>query len=64
MWTKLFDVKNAYLAETWRQLFWSEAVSIRVVPPVDDPETAAMAPRTIYVPDSKTHVAREILTKI
>ncbi len=64
MWTKLFDARNAYVAETWRQLFWSEAISIRVVPALDDPNRGAMDARTIYIPDSKTHVAQEILRKI
>ncbi len=64
MWAKLFEVKNAYLAETWREVLFSEALSIRVVPDVDDPEAGAMTPRTLYVPDSKTHVAHEVLRKI
>ena len=42
----------------------SEALSIRVMPPLDDPTVGKMTPRTLYVPDSKTHVAREILQKI
>ena len=64
MWTKLFEVSNAYVAETWRELLSSEALAVRVMPPLDDPDAGAMSPRTIYVPDSKTHVAREILRKI
>ncbi len=64
MWTKLFEVKNAYLADTWRELLFSEALSIRVMPPLDDRTAGAMTPRTLYVPDSKTHVASEILRKI
>lgn len=64
MWTKLFDVSNAYVAETWRELLYSEALAVRVVPPLDDPTVGAMSPRAIYVPDSKTHVAAEILRKI
>ncbi|MSQ61627.1 MAG: hypothetical protein EXR43_03480 [Dehalococcoidia bacterium] len=64
MWTKLFEVKNAYLAETWKEVLNSEALSIRVMPPLDDPTVGKMTPRTLYVPDSKTHVAREILRKI
>ena len=64
MWTKLFEVSNAYVAETWWELLSSEALAVRVVPPLDDPKAGAMASRTIYIPDSKTHVAREILRKI
>ena len=63
MWTKLLNVKNGYAAEVWKELFDAEGVSNRVVPPLSSP--AAMAePREIWVPDSKTHVAREILRKI
>ena len=56
------EVKNAYLAETWKELLNAEAVAVRIVPPLDiGPD---LAPREIWVPDSKTHVAREIMRKI
>jgi hypothetical protein len=56
------DVNNAYLAETWKELFNAEAVAVRIVPPLGiGPD---LAPREIWVPDAKTHVAREILRKI
>ncbi len=64
MWTKLFEVKNAYLASTWKEVLNSEALSIRIMPPLDDPRAGVMTPRTLYVPDSKTHVAREVLRKL
>jgi hypothetical protein len=64
MWTELFEVKNRYIAEVWRELFNAEAVATQVVV-VGDPATAGdMTPRKIYVPDSKTHVALEIMRKI
>ncbi len=62
MWAKLMDVENGYTAETWWELFNAEGLSIRVVPPLD--KGSMMAAREIYVPDSKTHVAREIMRKI
>jgi hypothetical protein len=56
------EVKNAYLAEAWKELFNAEAVAVRIVPPLGiGPDLAA---REIWVPDSKTHVAREIMRKI
>jgi len=56
------DVKNAYLAEAWKELFNAEAVAVRIVPPLGiGPD---LAPREIWVPDAKTHVAREIMRKI
>jgi hypothetical protein len=63
MWTKFMDVKNGYAAEVWKELLDAEGVSNRVVPPLagDAPMTQ---PREIWVPDSKTHVAAEILRKI
>lgn len=58
-------VPNAYVAETWRELFAAEGLSIRVVPPVNRGETETMHDeRTLYVPTGKAHVAREILRKI
>ena len=65
MWVEFMTVDNAYVAETWRELFAAEGLSVRVVPPVGRGEDVAMlAPRTLYVPSGKAHVAREILRKI
>jgi len=62
VWSKLLEVKNAYLAEAWKELFDAEAVAVRIVPPLGI--GSDLAPREIWVPDSKTHVAREIMRKI
>ena len=65
MWVEFMTVRNAYVAETWRELFAAEGVSIRVIPPVGRGEAASMRDeRTLYVPTGKAHVAREILRKI
>jgi hypothetical protein len=65
MWVEFMTVPNAYVAETWRELFAAEGLSIRVVPPVDHGEKEGKRdPRTLYVPTGKAHVAREILRKI
>ena len=65
MWVEFMTVPNAYAAETWRELFAAEGLSIRVVPPVDRGERESKHdPRTLYVPTGKAHVAREILRKI
>ncbi len=62
MWTKFMDVPDGYAAEIWRELLRAEAVSVRVVPPI---ELGAMSDaREIWVPNGKTHVAREVLNKI
>jgi hypothetical protein len=63
MWTKLMDVKNAYAAEVWKELFDAEGVSNRIVPPLQSGAPMSQ-PREIWVPDSKTHVALEIMRKI
>ncbi len=64
MWTELFRVKNRYMAEVWRELFNAEGVATQAVA-LGDPKTAGdMTPHAIYVPDSKTHVALEIMRKI
>ena len=57
------DVKNGYVAEVWKELLDAEGVSNRIVPPLTS-ETAMAQSREIWVPDSKTHVAAEILRKI
>lgn len=63
MWTKLLDVKNGYAAEVWKELLDAEAVSNRIVPPLETGAPMSQA-REIWVPDSKTHVALEVLRKI
>jgi hypothetical protein len=64
MWTELMEVKNRYIAEIYRELFNAEGVASQIVV-AGDPKTAVdMAPRKIFVPDSKTHVALEVLRKI
>ena len=65
MWVEFMTVGNAYVAETWRELFAAEGLSVRVIPPIGHGETASMRKaRTLYVPTGKAHVAREILRKI
>ena len=62
MWVKFMDVPDGYAASIWKELFSAEALSVVVVPPL---ESGSMAdPREIFVPDGKTHVAREVLNKI
>ncbi len=56
------DVADGYAALMWREVFNQEALSVRIVPPV---EVGGMKDsREIWVPDGKTHVAREVLNKI
>ncbi len=65
MWVEFMTVGNGYAAETWRELFAAEGLSMRVIPPIGMGEKATMSDaRTLYVPTGKAHVAREILRKI
>lgn len=66
MWAELFKAPNRYVAETWRELLYAEGVSVRLVASEEDGAGGggAMSPVLLYVPDSKTHVAREILRKV
>jgi hypothetical protein len=65
MWVEFMTVRNAYIAETWCELFAAEGLSIRVIPPINRGEKASIRDeRTLYVPTGKAHVAREILRKI
>ena len=62
MWVKFMDVPDGYAASIWRELFYAEALPVRVVPPL---EVGSMRDtREIWVPDGKTHVAREVLNKV
>lgn len=58
-------VSNAFVAETFRELFAAEGLTLRVIPPLTGGGSGSLrAPRTLYVPSGKSHVAREILRKI
>ncbi|MCH7699558.1 MAG: hypothetical protein IH865_11530 [Chloroflexi bacterium] len=57
------SVKNGYTAQIWQEFFRAEGVAIRVVPPLESDATM-MTARDLWVPDSKTHVADELLRKI
>ena len=63
MWAKLMTVKNGYIARVWKELYDSEGVGLRVVPPLTD-AYSLNEPRDLWVPDSKTHVAAEIMRKV
>ncbi|MXX80907.1 MAG: hypothetical protein F4Y69_07750 [Chloroflexi bacterium] len=57
-------VPNRYVAETLRELLFAEGVSVRFVIEPDRKNEGDFAPVILMVPDSKTHVAREILGKV
>jgi len=64
MWTELLEARNRFIAELWKELFDAEGVATRVVIVGDRSTAGDLTPRKIFVPDSKTHVAQEILRKI
>jgi hypothetical protein len=63
VWHKLMDVKNGYVAKVLKDLYDAEGVACRLVPPLTGDHSLS-EPREIWVPDSKTHVAAEILRKV
>lgn len=63
MWAKFMTVKNGYVARIWKELYDSEGVPLQVVPPLTNAHSLN-EPRELWVPDSKTHVAAEIMRKI
>ena len=63
MWSRLMTVKNGHVARIWKELYDSEGVACRVVPPLTGANSLD-EPREIWVPDSKTHVAVEIMRKV
>lgn len=64
MWSELMRLPNRYAAETWRELLFAEGVAVQLVPEPGREDEGELAPTLLYVPDSKTHVAREILRKV
>lgn len=64
MWTELFEVNNRYVAELWKELFDAEGLATRIMVVGDPALSGDLTPRKLYVPDSKTHVATEIMRKI
>ena len=64
MWTELLECKNRYIAEIWGELFNAEGVASRIIVVGDPKRSGDLTPRKIYVPDSKTHVALEVMRKI
>jgi hypothetical protein len=63
VWSKLMTVKNAHVARVWKELYDAEGVACMVVPPLNA-SRSMQEPREIWVPDSKTHVAVEIMRKV
>ena len=57
------EVKNGYTAQIWQEFFRAEGVAIRIVPPLESGATM-MTSHELWVPNSKTHVADELLRKI
>lgn len=57
------SVKNGHVARVWKLLYDAEGVATRIVPPLTD-DFPLNEPRDIWVPDSKTHVAVEIMRKV
>jgi hypothetical protein len=64
MWAEFLQAPNRYIAETWRDLLHAEGIAVRLIVPPDRQAEGDFAPHTLWVPDSKTHVAREILRKV
>lgn len=63
MWSKFMAVKSGYTAQIWLEFFQAEGVALRILPPLET-DTPMTEPRELWVPDSKTHVAAELLRKI
>lgn len=63
MWAKFMQVKSGYTAQIWSEFFQAEGVVVQIVPPLDR-DTPMTASRELWVPDSKTHVAVELMRKI
>jgi len=56
-------VENGHIARVWKDLYDAEGVAVQIVPPLSGAHSLDQA-REIWVPDSKTHVAVEIMRKV
>ncbi len=56
-------VQNGHVARVWKSLYDAEGVAVQIVPPLSGAYSLDQ-PREIWVPDSKTHVAVEIMRKV
>jgi hypothetical protein len=63
MWTKFMEVKTGYAAQIWKEFLNAEGVAVRIVPPLEV-DMPMLTPRELWVPDSKTHVAAELMRKV
>jgi hypothetical protein len=63
MWTKFMETKTLYGAETWKKLLNFEAIAVQIRP-LPGGDASPLAAREVWVPDSKQHVAREVLRKV
>ncbi|MPZ22376.1 MAG: hypothetical protein GEU28_02295 [Dehalococcoidia bacterium] len=63
MWTKFMETKTRVGAETWKKLLNWEAVAVQIRP-VPGTDAGALSPHEIWIPDSKAHVAIEVLRKV
>ena len=63
VWAKLMTVQNGYVAKVWKDLYDAEGVACQIVPPLTASHSQEEQ-RDIWVPDSKTHVAVEIMRKV
>ena len=64
MWAEFMRAPNRYVADTWKELLLAEGIAVRLIVPPEREHEGDFAPCLLFVPDSKTHVAREILRKV
>lgn len=65
MWKEFLETKTLYTAEMYKEVLNAEGVAVIVMPAEGNGAAVSdLSPRKLYVPDSKTHVAAEILRKI
>jgi hypothetical protein len=64
MWVEYKRVANQILAETWKDLLEAQDFPTRIVADPDHPEGGISTPKRIFIPESKTQVADEVLRKV
>ncbi|HET9200866.1 MAG TPA: hypothetical protein VFO84_07820 [Dehalococcoidia bacterium] len=57
------ETRTLYGAQTWKKLLNFEAVAVQIRP-VTAGSTDPLSPHEVWIPDSKAHVAREVLRKV
>jgi len=65
MWVEVKTAPNLMIAEMWKEFLEGEGIPARVLPDPSKPGASGeAAPYRVYVSQEKTHVVKEVLSKL